>query len=280
MCSVFKVSRSSYYYWQNKSPSKRLLWRMELGIAIKKVYNWSRGRYGSPRIAKELQIQEIKVSRSLVVRIMKKKNLVNVSMRRFKQTTNSKHSYGIVLNKLCQNFKVGTYNQVWVSDITYIKTTEVWSYLTTVIDLFDRKVIGWHISQSLRAEYTVIPALNKACSHRRLQLNESLIFYSDRGIQYACNQFKDCLKSHKYIKQSMSGKGNCYDNSVAESFFKTIKAELIYQNSYQSRKDVYLSLFEYIEGFYNTNRIIHSALEYLTIKEFNEQYKFKYRKVA
>lgn len=252
---------------------------MELGVAIKKIYDWSKGRYDSDLITKELQIQGTKVSRPLVARIMKKKNICSVTVRRFKQTTNSKHNYGVVDNKLSQDFSTTTYNQIWVSDITYIKTAEGWGYLTSVIDLFDRKVIGWQVSNTLRAEDTVIPALNKACSSRAIQSNQPLIFHSDRGIQYACNQFKDTLKKYKWIEQSMSGKGNCYDNAVAESFFKTLKTELIYQNSYKSRKEAYLSVFEYIEAFYNTNRR-HSALGNLTIKEFNEQDRFKYKKSA
>lgn len=279
MCQILNVSRSSYYHWTTKKPSERLIRNLELGVAIKKVYDWSKGRYGSPRITKELQMQGIEVSRPLVSRIMKKKNIRNVVVRKFKQTTNSEHKYALVENKHNQNFTTTAYNQVWVSDITYIRTKESWSYLTTVIDLFDRKVIGWQFSNSLTAKDTVIPALNKACSNRTLIAEQSVIFHSDRGIQYACNGFKNLIKKHKWINQSMSAKGNCYDNAVAESFFKTLKAELIYQNSYTSRKDAYKSVFEYIEAFYNTNRR-HSYLNYLTIKEFNERQKFKYKKVA
>lgn len=279
MCQILKVSRSCYYHWINKKPSKRLLRRLELGVAIKKIYDWSKGRYGSPRITKELQMQGIKVSRPFVASIMKKKDLHSVTVRRFKQITKSNHSYGIVENKLSQDFTTMAHNKVWVSDITYIRTKQGWAYLTSVIDLFDRKVIGWQFSHSLKAKDTVIPALNKACSARPIQAGDSLIFHSDRGIQYACNQFKETIKKYKWIEQSMSAKGNCYDNAVAESFFKTLKSELIYQNSYDSRIDAYRSIFEYIEAFYNTNRR-HSFLQYLTIREFNEQYKFKNIKVA
>lgn len=279
MCKVLQVNRSSYYYWLTKSPSKRLIRRLQIGVAVKDIYDWSKGRYGSPRIAKELQMQGKVVSQGFVARIMKIKNLKSVRVRRFKQTTNSKHLYPIVDNKLNQDFRVQQRNQVWVSDITYIKTGEGWIYLTTVIDLFDRKVIGWHMSDNMRASDTVIPALNKACSTNLRYPKQELIFHSDRGIQYACNEFKNALKSQKGITKSMSGKGNCYDNAVAESFFKTIKSELIYQNTYQTRKLAYLAVFEYIEGFYNTNRR-HSHLGNLTMKEFYEQQKFKIKKVA
>lgn len=279
MCKVLNVNRSCYYYWLTKKPSQRLLRRLELGVAIKKIYDWSKGRYGSPRIKKELQMQGIKVSSQLVAKVMKNKGLKSVRVRRFKQTTNSNHTFEIVPNRLNQDFTTMKRNKVWVSDITYLKTNEGWSYLTTVIDLFDRKVVGWHMSNNMRATDTVIPALNKACSTTHRLSTEELIFHSDRGVQYACNEFKTALRSHKGIIQSMSGKGNCYDNAVAESFFKTIKSELIYQNLYQTRKQAYYSVFEYIEGFYNTNRR-HSYLENLTIKEFNELQKFKQQKVA
>lgn len=214
-------------------------------------------------------MQGKQVSQNLVARIMRKKNLRSVRVRRFKQTTNSKHTYAIVENRLAQNFSTSGNNQVWVSDITYIKTGEGWVYLTTVIDLFDRKVLGWHMSNNMRACDTVIPALNKACSISSRTPDAELIFHSDRGIQYACNQFKDMLRKHKGILQSMSGKGNCYDNAVAESFFKTMKSELIYQNVYKTRKQAYYSVFEYIEGCYNTNKRDYH-LQYLTINEFNE----------
>lgn len=279
MFQILNVSRSAYYYWISKKPSDRLIRRLELGVAIKKIYDWSKGRYGSPRIAKELQMQGIAVYRHLVSRIMKKKNLRSVVVRKFKQTTNSNHKYALVENKLNQDFTTTSYNQVWVSDITYIRTREGSSYLTNVINLFDRKVIGWQVSNNLTAKDTVIPALNKACSNRTLMAGQSVIFHSDRGIQYACNEFKKLIKKHRWINQSMSGKGNCYDNAVAESFFKTLKTELIYQNHYNTRNDAYKSVFEYIEAFYNTNRR-HSHLDYLTIKEFNELHKFKYKKVA
>lgn len=279
MCQLLKVSRSAYYYWINKRPSARLIRRLELGVAVQKVFDWSKGRYGSPRIAKELQMKGIAVSRALVSRMMKKKNLRSIVVRKFKQTTNSEHKYALVENKLNQGFNTTTYNQVWVSDITYIRTREGWSYLTTVIDLFDRKVIGWQVSNNLRAKDTVIPVLNKACSNRCLAEEQSVIFHSDRGIQYACNEFKQLIKKYRWINQSMSGKGNCYDNAVAESFFKTLKTELIYQNHYISREQAYRSVFEYIHAFYNTNRR-HSHLNYLTIKEFNEIHKFKIKKVA
>lgn len=149
--------------------------------------------------------------------------------------------------------------------------------MISVIDLFDQKIIGWQFSHSLKAKDTVIPALKKAYSARPILAGESLIFHSDRGIQYACNQLKETIKKYKWIEQSMSAKGNCYDNAVAESFFKTLKTELIYQNSYESKIDAYKSVFEYTEAFYNTNRK-HSHLDYLIIREFNEQYNFKNKK--
>lgn len=224
-------------------------------------------------------MQGIWGSRPLVSRIMKKKNFRSVVVRKFRQTSNSDHKYALVENKLNQDFITTSYNQVWVSGITYIRTGQGWNYLTTVIDLFDGNVIGWQLSNNLTAKDTVIPALNKACSNRSLAAGQSVIFHSDRGIQYACNEFKQFIKKHRWISQFMRGKGNCYDNAVAENFFKTLKTELIYQNHYSTRNDAYKTVFEYIEAFYNTNRR-HSHLNYLTINEFNKLYKFKYKKVA
>jgi transposase InsO family protein len=195
MCKILKVSRSSYYYWLTKKPSIRLHRRLELGVAIKKIYDWSQGRYGSPRITKELQMQGTKVSRPLVARIMKKKNIRSVTVKRFKQTTNSNHHYGLVENKLSQEFTTTGYNQVWFSDITYIRTGEGWLYLTSVIDLFDRKVIGWQLGNSLRAEDTVIPALNKACSNRGYTSRSAAYFSFRQG-------YSICLSAiQRYIEK-------------------------------------------------------------------------------
>ncbi|WP_419868713.1 IS3 family transposase [Chryseobacterium sp. CT-SW4] len=240
MCEVLKVSRGS-------------------------IYHWSRGRYGSPRIARELEAEGMRASRPLGARLMRERNLRSIVKKKFKKTTNSSHQYSVAENYLNQNFQVKSSKEVWVSDIMYIRTGQGWLYLTTVIDLFDRKVIGWSLSETMKAQDTSIAALKMTRLHRPLQDHDSLIFHSDRGIQYACTEFTSIVG--KNITRSMSGKGNCYDNAVAGSFFKTLKTELIYQNKYETRDHAKNSVFEYIETFYNTQRR-HSALGNLTIKEY------------
>lgn len=234
---------------------------------IKKIYYQSKRRYGSPRITKELQMLGFKASKQLVRKLMKKAYLQSIIKRKFKITTNSSHQYPVVENKLNREFTVVNENAAWVSDITYIRTGQGWLYLTTVIDLFDRKVIGWALSSTMRAKDTSVAAFKMALINRSIKNNKSLIFHSDRGIQYACEEFVCELNKHKSIIRSMSRKGNCWDNAVAESFFKTLKVELIYQNRYQTRQEAELSIFEYIETFYNTKRR-HKQLNNLTITEY------------
>ena len=228
----------------------------------------SRRRYGSPRITMELRKNEMPASQPFVAKLMRKENIRSIVKRKFKVTTDSSHDYPVVDNKLMQNFTVKESNQVWVSDLTYISTAEGWVYLTTVIDLFDRKVIGWALSDRMHAVKTTIPAFKMALLNRPLNKKKQLTFHSDRGIQYACREFVFELSKHN-IERSMSRRGNCWDNAVAESFFKTIKVELIYQHRYLTRKEAELSVFEYIEGWYNTNRR-HKQLNNLTITEFNQ----------
>lgn len=239
--------------------------RAVLSAEIFSIYHWSRGRYGSPRIVRELESKGIRASRPFVAKLMREGELRSIVKKKFKKTTNSSHRYPVVENYLNQNFRVKNSREVWVSDITYIRTGQGWLYLTTVIDLFDRKVIGWSLSETMKAQDTSIAALKMARLHRPLQDHDSLIFHSDRGIQYACTEFTSIVG--KNITRSMSGKGNCYDNAVAESFFKTLKTELVYQNKYETRDHAKNSVFEYIETFYNTQRR-HSALGNLTIREY------------
>jgi transposase InsO family protein len=236
---------------------------------IHTVYRINKGRYGSPRIAKELQMQGVKVSVHLVAKLMQQEHLRSIVKKRFVNTTDSKHNYPVVQNKLNREFTTQKQNQVWVSDITYIATHQGWTYLTTMIDLFDRKVIGWSLSHTMKAKDTSIKSFKMALINRPINPNQSLIYHSDRGIQYACAEFVSELSKHKSIIRSMSRKGNCWDNAVAESFFKTLKAELVYQNKYQTKQEAELSIFEYIETFYNTNRR-HKQLNNLTILEYQK----------
>lgn len=269
MCKVMKVSRSGYYNWLNKTPSKRDCRNSMLTKEIRTIHNNSKLRYGSPRITAELKTQGIQASQVLVAKLMRKENIRSIIKKRYKTTTNSSHQYPVVENKLNREFNLNKKNTAWVSDLTYISTSEGWLYLTTVIDLYDRKVIGWALSETMKASKTTIPAFNMAKCNRPLQENQTIIFHSDRGIQYACDEFVAELSMHKQIIRSMSRKGNCWDNAVAESFFKTLKAELVYHEKYQTRKEAELSIFEYIETFYNTKRR-HKHLNNLTILEYQK----------
>jgi transposase InsO family protein len=258
MCKVLKVSRSSYYSWLRRSPSKHSLENRDLSYLIKKIYELSRRTYGSPRVTIELHKRGFHVSRQRVARLMKSQNLKSIIRKKWVITTYSRHNYPVVENKLNRDFNVTRTGQVWVSDITYIKTSQGWLYLTVIIDLYDRKVIGWAFSRSLKAVFTTIPAWRMAIRNR--PITQVLIFHSDRGVQYACNEFKNILSSYKLVERSMSRKGDCWDNAVAESFFKTLKVEHIYQNSYKTFKEAELSVFEYIEAWYNVNRI-HTTIK-------------------
>ncbi len=246
MCKVLKVSRSAYYSWVNHKQSERT--------------------YGSPRITLRLKKLGFRVSKNRVAAIMRKEGLRSVVRKKFVVTTDSKHNYPVVGNLLNRNFMVSGPVQVWVSDLTYIRTYQGWLYLTVIIDLWDRKVVGWSISRSLKAVNTVVPAWVMAVKNRPIV--RDLIFHSDRGIQYACNEFKTLLEGYGLVKRSMSRKGNCWDNAVAESFFKNLKMEWVYHKKYRTRFQAALSLFEYIETWYNSDRI-HSTLQ-MSIKDFNE----------
>jgi transposase InsO family protein len=260
------ISKSGYYYWLNNGPSKRWIENEELRVEIQRIFKISYQSYGSPRIREELQVLGYKVSRPRVARIMKANDLCARRKRKFKVTTDSNHNYPVAPNLLNQNFTVSRRNEVWVSDITYIHTKQGWMYLTVIIDLFNRKIVGWSMSDNLTAEDTVISAWYMAISNE--SITEELIFHSDRGVQYASNSFTQILKSYKgKVKQSMSRKGNCWDNAVAESFFKSLKVEWVYNHKYQLRSDAELSIFYWIESWYNKNRR-HSAIGYKTIKEF------------
>jgi len=267
MCQIFKISTSSYYYWCNKPISKRKADNLKIVPLIEQIHRRSKNTYGSPRISDELRSQGHIVSKRRVARLMKENNLYVHRKRKFKATTNSKHQYKVAPNLLNQQFSVSRKTQVWVSDITYIKTGKGWIYLTVIIDLFDRKVIGWATSERMNAKYTIIPAWKMAIQNRAI--HQPLIFHSDRGIQYACNEFKNMIKHNLLIMQSMSRKGNCWDNAVAESFFKSLKVEAIYPYRFDTKNEAVLAVFEYIETWYNRNRR-HSALGGLTINEFEK----------
>ena len=267
MCRILDVSTSGYYKWRGRTISKRALHNLVLLEEIKKIHHQNRKRYGSPRIARELEASGFHASEKLIRKLMRSASLQTVFKRKYRATTDSSHKYPVAENLLNGKFETEKENEIWVSDITYVKASFRWLYLTVVIDLFDRTIIGWALSSSLEAKHTSLKALGMALSTRPIKNNSSLIFHSDRGIQYACKEFVNEINKHTSVIRSMSRKGNCWDNAVSESFFKTLKVELIYRNNYQTKKEAEASISEYIEKFYNTQRR-HSHLNNLTISEY------------
>lgn len=277
MCKVFSVSKNAYYYWLKQTPTQQKQRRDLISREIKKVWKESFKTYGSPRITMALQKQGFQVSRKYVAKLMNQLEIKSIIRQKYVVTTDSKHDYSISENKLKRAFKVEELGKVWVSDITYVKVKNDWCYLTTIIDLASRKVVGWSFSNDLTTENTIIKAWNHAKSRHFTQ--KGLIFHSDRGVQYASTQFRKILQFNQHVEQSMSRKGNCWDNAVAESFFKSIKNEFLrfYKfNSFQEAKSV---IFHYIEGFYNNNRL-HSAIEYMTPVEKENQLLLQLKNVA
>jgi transposase InsO family protein len=267
MCKVLEIGSSGYYKWKNKSISNRTLRKNEIKQQITEIYFASKQRYGSPRITIELNALGYKISRITVAKYMRELGLKSKLSKKFKVTTDSKHSYLVVENVLNRNFMVTNPSRVWVSDITYIQTKEGFLYLTTIIDLYDRKMIGWSLSNGMNTEETTLAAWKMAIRNRNVQ--KGLIFHSDRGVQYANKKFANTIESYGVIR-SMSRKGNCWDNAVAESFFKSLKTELIYGNKLITKEQMELEIIEYIEIWYNKKRR-HGALNYKTIEEFNNQ---------
>lgn len=268
MARLFKVNKSSYYYWLGHRTRKWEKINRPIIRQIRDIHAKSKQTYGSPRISRELAKQGVVVSRPRVARLMRQAGIRSILRKKYVLTTDSKSTVRRFDNLLDRNFTPGRPGRVWVSDITYLATQQGWSYLTTIIDLGDRRVIGWRMSRSLRATDTVIPAWRAALSTR--PVTEPLIFHSDQGVQYGCDALIDELSKNKRVTQSMSRKGDCWDNAVAESFFKTLKCEWTNRYIYRDHDQAELSVFEYIESFYNTKRA-HSSLGYLSPDEYAAQ---------
>ncbi|AKD02124.1 integrase [Pontibacter korlensis] len=268
MCKVLRVSSSGFYYWLKHPVGLRELREERLVAQIRQVHEQSRGRYGSPRISFELKEQGIQASRPRIARLMRKHQIQSIVRKKYRiNTTDSNHSLTVAENYLNRDFTAARPAEKWVSDITYIRTEEGWLYLTAVLDLADRKAVGWALSQTMEAEATTVAAFQMALSNR--PLSGELLFHSDRGVQYSCSAFREQLEGMPVL-QSMSRKGNCWDNAVAESFFKTMKTEMVYHHRFATRQEARLAVFEYIEGFYNRKRR-HSALGYLTPSQVEEE---------
>ena len=259
MAKLLGVSRSGFYAWKERKPCKRDKEEHELTEIIKKIFEDNKKRYGSPRVWEDLKDIGWRVSRKRVERIMREQKLMALGRRKRVYTTDSSHGLGFAENILGQNFHAEHPGEKWVSDITYIRTDNKWVYLTVILDLWDRKVIGWSISKEQTANH-LCHAFIMAVGNRPPR--EGLIFHSDRGIQYCSDDFKNTL--HRLCptaRQSMSRKGNCWDNACAESFFKTLKRELNIPNRRYSEKEIKIMLFEYMEVYYNRCRR-HSSLGY------------------
>lgn len=263
MCQALRVSRSGYYAWQNREESSRSRENKRLLVEIKAVHKKSRGTYGSPRVYRQLRKAGETCSRGRVARLMRAAGIAAKHKRKYVATTDSRHSLPIAANLLERRFQADTPNKVWLSDITYIPTHEGWLYLSAVMDLHSRYIAGWSMREDMESGL-VMGALNMA--YRRRKPAPGLLHHTDRGRQYASKDYKQLLSEYG-MQQSMSGKGDCYDNAPMESFFHTLKTELVHQRRYRSREEAKREIFEYIEVFYNRQRL-HSSLDYCSPAEF------------
>jgi transposase InsO family protein len=259
------MPKSTFYASQDRPESKRERRNRYLLMFIKDVYVESRRTYGSRRIYAELKQRRIRCSVNRIARLMKQHDIVAVQHRKYRPTTDSGHDFPVAPNRLGRHFQAPQRDQVWVADITYIPTDEGWLYLATELDLFSHRIVGWSLSSRLSRQL-VLDALKQAVGLRRP--GSGLIHHSDRGVQYACGDFQQLLARHGMIP-SMSRKGDPYDNAVAESFFRTLKVELVYRRRFRTRLEAKAAIVEYIELFYNRRRR-HSSLDYLSPAEYEE----------
>jgi putative transposase len=251
MAKVFEVSRSGYYDWLNRTESKSARERRLFDLEVKAAFAAGRGHYGRDRVRLELGLRGRKASRKRIGTSMDRQGLRFKPKRSFRVTTDSKHGFPVAQNLLNRNFSVGAPNQVWVGDITYLPSRSGWLYLTVFIDLFSRLVVGWAVSTSLGHE-AVLEALYRAIWRRKPPAG--LMIHTDRGVQFCCEAFRKAIAMHHFV-QSMSRKGNCWDNAVSESFFGTLKTEWLSEIDLLDRSHAVPELFEYIEHFYNGQRI-------------------------
>ncbi len=264
MCDMLEVSRAGYYAWRERKPSARSQRQAELIDQIRQAHADSRGTYGSPRVTVELKASGVDVCENTVARYMRLAELRVTPKRRFvPRTTDPDHPHPIAPNVLDRDFSASAPNAKWASDITYIWTDEGWLYLSVVIDLFSRRVIGWSMNENLKAD-GVIDALSMAL--RRRKPRGGLLHHSDRGCQYACDVYRSMLAQHD-VTCSMSRPGNCYDNAMKESFWSTLKREAIGERIFESIAEAKAAVFEYIEVFYNRIRR-HSSLGYVSPETF------------
>ena len=263
LCKVLGVSPSGYFAWQSRPASRRQREDLVLLAHVRSAFALSNGTYGSPRMTHELQDQGLSVGRRRTARLMRENGLKARQRRRFKRTTDSLHAFPVAPNLLDQDFAAKRADEKWGADISYVWTREGWLYLAVVMDLYARRVVGWAVSDRLHKEL-VLTALRRALVIRRP--GAGLIHHSDRGSQYCSNEYQAELRKHGVLI-SMSGKGNCFDNSMVEAFFKTLKSELVWRTAFQTRAEAQEALARYIDGFYNPIRR-HSALGFISPAQF------------
>ena len=266
MCRVLGVSRSGYHAWRQRPPSVRARRREQLAAQARAVHEANRGVYGSPRVYHALLAQGVKVCVNTVAKVMRWAGIAGKKKRKFvPRTTDSSMTHQPAPNLLERHFTPGKAGERWVSDITYVPTHEGWLYLAAVLDLGTRKIVGWAMAAEMKAGLA-LDALRMALTRRGPGRAEQLLHHSDRGVQYASDDYQRLLEDQR-IRVSMSGKGDCYDNAAMESFWATLKTELIHEEDYATHEQAQGSIFEYIEVFYNRVRL-HSTLGYVSPEAF------------
>jgi len=275
LCKVLDVSRSGFYDWFSRKPSARTSQDAKLEVRIAAIFERSGRRYGCPKVHAELRAEGFRVSRKRVARLMSALGLKSRRKRRFKATTDSNHDLAVAANVLDRGFEVDAPDVAWVTDITHVWTSEGWLYLAAILDLFSRRVIGFAMS-ARNDRALALEALSMAVGRR--MPDAGLVHHSDRGVQYASDDYQRALVELGAIC-SMSRKGNCWDNAVAESFFATLKTELVYLTRFKTREEARNAIFDFIESFYNHRRR-HSTLGYLSPAEYENQFVREVEKAA
>ena len=275
LCRVLHVTPSGYYAWAKRPPSRRHREDVQLKARIRAIHRASRGTYGSPRIYEQLRQDGFTAGRERVARLLREMGLIGLPVKRFRRTTDSAHPHPVAANVLARDFDAAQPNERWSTDITYLWTWEGWLYLAVVLDLFSRRVVGWAVQPHLRTELA-LDALEMALGRRVPETG--LVHHSDRGCQYAADAYQARLRDHAIVC-SMSRKGDCWDNAVTESFFATLKTELIHRQPWPTRRETKHAVAEYIEGFYNPYRL-HSSLGYVSPNDFERRHARKVQRAA
>jgi transposase InsO family protein len=265
ICRVLRVARSGFYAWRKRKPSRRSQRQQRLLEQIRIVHQENRELYGSPRVHRALRVGGQSVSRNTVAKLMRKAKIrAKVRKKFYPRTTDSAHQQPVAINRLDRDFVAESSNRKWLADITYVPTDQGWLYLAAVLDCFSRKIVGWSMADHLETDLAS-DALKMAITQRAVT-GADLLHHSDRGVQYASDDYQQLLRKHG-IEASMSGRGDCYDNAMMESFWATLKTELVHHNTYATREQARQSIFEYVEVFYNRRRL-HSSLGYVSPESF------------